>query len=97
LKVILVHIFLVCSLSVLAQNDSNELQFYKISNELQYGYKKPKLFDVATNIPKNYRDLGIGLTKKNNLLWVGLTIASTGLLIPSDQDLIGHEKIYQQT
>lgn len=72
------------------QNDSLNLQYYQINNDLQYGYHKPKLFDLATNIPKNYLDLGRGLKEKKNLAWVGITIAATGMLIPPDQDLIGH-------
>lgn len=72
------------------QNDSSDRQYYQINNDLQYGYTKPKLFDIATNIPKNYLDLGRGLKQKQNLMWVGLTIAATGVLLPADQDLINH-------
>lgn len=72
------------------QNDTAEIQYYQINNELQYGYNKPKVFDFVTNIPKNYLDLGRGLKNKQNLKWVGLTIAVTGIMIPADQDLIGH-------
>lgn len=78
------------TLIVQCQNDSANTQYYQINDNLQYGYNKPKLFDIATNIPKNYLDLGRGFKDKKNLAWVGIAIASTGILIPSDQDLIGH-------
>lgn len=84
------YLFLFFTLFVHCQNDSAITQYYQINDNLQYGYNKPKLFDIATNIPKNYLDLGRGFKDKNNLAWVGITIASTGILIPSDQDLIFH-------
>ncbi|MGE0560765.1 MAG: phosphatase PAP2 family protein [Flavobacteriales bacterium] len=90
LKIYLTYLLLIFSLVAECQNDSSSVQYYQINNELQYGYHKPKLFDLVTNIPKNYLDLGRGLKDKNNLAWVGITIAATGMLIPPDQDLIGH-------
>lgn len=72
------------------QSDSSDIQYYNINKNLQYEYNKPKLFDLVTNIPKNYIDLGKGLKNKNNLMWIGVTIASTAALLPADQDLIGH-------
>lgn len=97
LKIIFIHIFLISSLFTYAQKDSAELQFHQISNEIQYGYKKPRVFDLVTNIPKNYVDLGKGLTKKNNLAWVGLTIATTAILVPPDQELLYHAQNISST
>lgn len=72
--------------------DSSNLQLHQVSNDFSYGYSKPKFFDLFTNIPKNYIDLGKGLTNKKNLTWVGLAIASTAILVPPDQNLIMHSQ-----
>lgn len=72
---------------IFAQTDSNGIQYHTISNDIQYGYHKPKLFDIITNIPRNYVDLGKGLTKKGNLVWIGATAVSTAIIFPTDQNL----------
>lgn len=90
MKIIFTYLFVVFALAAFPQSDTALLQYYQVSEGLQYGYKKPKLFDGITNIPKNYLDLGKGFKSKENLMWIGVTVASSGLLISSDQDLIGH-------
>jgi hypothetical protein len=90
LKILFTYFFILFTLVAFSQTDTAELQYHQVSEGLLYGYKKPKLFEGVTNIPKNYLDLGKGFKSKDNLMWIGVTIASTGLLIPSDQDLIGH-------
>lgn len=82
-------ISLVC-IPCFAQQDSSELQIHSINSDLSYGYRKPKLFDIVTNIPKNYLDLGKGLKQKNNLAWLGFTLANTAAMIPYDQDFVEH-------
>jgi membrane-associated phospholipid phosphatase len=97
LRILFLHIFLIATLFTFAQHDSVELQFHRINENIEYGYKKPKFFDLFTNIPKNYVDLGKGLTKKKNLAWVGLAVATTAVLIPPDQDLIMHAQDISST
>ena len=82
-------ISLVC-IPCFAQQDSSELQIHSINSDLSYGYRKPKLFDIVTNIPKNYIDLGKGLKQKNNLAWLGFTLATTAAMIPYDQEFVDH-------
>ena len=90
MKILFTYFFILFTLVAFSQTDTAELQYHQVSEGLLYGYKKPKLFEGITNIPKNYLDLGKGFKSKDNLMWIGITIASTGLLISSDQDLIGH-------
>ncbi len=66
------------------------VQIYDVSDEMQYQYSKPKVFDFVTNIPKNYIDLGKNAIKPNGLKWMGITALATVVMIPSDQDLIMH-------
>ena len=63
-------------------------QVYQINEELQYIYPRPKLFGFITNIPKNYANLGKESIKKQNFKWLGLTVASTMVLLPMDEGVI---------
>ena len=90
--IITLFLFISCFFAF-SQSDSVEIHYYKINNELQYGYKKPKPLDLFTNIPKNYVDLGKGFNSKKNLTWIGITIAATGVLIPADQVMLDHVRI----
>ena len=93
LKLIITFSLLISYFFAFSQSDSVEIHYYKINNELQYGYKKPKPLDLFTNIPKNYVDLGKGFNSKKNLTWIGITIAATGVLIPADQVMLDHVRI----
>ena len=61
---------------------------YQINDELEYVYPRPKFFNFITGIPKNYKTLGQEFVKKENLKWLGLTLASTGILIAGDEILL---------
>lgn len=87
--VISLYIFFSC-LSYFAQTDTSNLQFHEITDELQYGYSKPRFFDLFVNIPKNYVDLGKGIATKDGAKLLGITAALTAVLIPLDQDLVDH-------
>ncbi|MGB0881810.1 MAG: phosphatase PAP2 family protein [Vicingaceae bacterium] len=60
-------------------------QTYQINDDLQYVYPRPKVFNFITGIPRNYANLGKESVKKNNLKWLGLTVATTGILLAGDE------------
>lgn len=70
------------------ESRNQNLQYYDVSDDFQYAYPKPKVFDLFTNIPKNYVDLGKKVVKPNGLKWLGITAIATALILPSDQDLL---------
>lgn len=85
MKIILsLYLFFVCLCSF-AQVDTSNLQYHQITDELQYGYSKPRVFDLFVNIPKNYADMGKGIATKDGLKLLGLTAISTAILLPNDQ------------
>jgi membrane-associated phospholipid phosphatase len=87
--VISLYLFFIC-LSSFAQADTSNLQYHQITDELQYGYPKPRVFDLFVNFPKNYIDMGKGIATKDGAKLLGLTAALTVALIPADQDLVDH-------
>jgi len=62
-----------------------DTQTYQINDELQYVYPRPKFFNFITGIPRNYATLGKETVKQQNLKWLGLTVATTGILIAGDE------------
>jgi len=63
-------------------------QVYQINDELQYVYPRPKFFNFITGIPKNYLNLGRASVKKQNFKWLGLTVATTLVLLQTDERLL---------
>ncbi len=66
---------------------AQEFQDYPINNSLNYQYKKPKLFDFITYLPKDMGDFGHSITHiKNTDALIG-AVASTLILLRADQNL----------
>jgi hypothetical protein len=86
-KNIPITIFILLVSLVRSQEVKMALQTYSISDTLAYSYKKPKLFDMVKYIPKDIADFGKFTVQKNNLAWTGLTLGTTVLFIPFDQDI----------
>jgi membrane-associated phospholipid phosphatase len=63
-------------------------QTYKINDDLQYVYPRPKVFSFITGLPRNYVNIGKETVKKQNLKWLGLTAVTTGILFAADEKLI---------
>jgi membrane-associated phospholipid phosphatase len=90
MKIVLSLYLLFSCLSSFAQADTTNLQYHQINDELQYGYSKPRFFDLFVNIPKNYVDMGKGIATKDGLKLLGITAISTAILLPSDQFLLNN-------
>ena len=61
---------------------------YPVTQEMDYGFTRPKSFSFVTNFP---RDMGIYFNtafRKRNWFKIGLVVASTGLLLATDQPLV---------
>lgn len=84
----LIFIFLFCYLnSINGQKSNDSIQTFKISETLEYNYKRPKFFDIFRYIPNDLAEFGKFTVQKENLLWTGLAIGSTAAIIPFDQKL----------
>lgn len=91
----LLKLFLCVFLFFPSQSQAQELdlvttdfQTYKINDSTYYHYSKPKFFDMITNIPGDLVGFGNFLVQKENVFWVGASVASTMMIIPFDQDIL---------
>lgn len=66
----------------------SELQFFKITPTLEYGYSRPVFLDMLKHIPKDITELGKFAFEKEHLIWTGASLGVTVLLLPFDQQLI---------
>lgn len=79
--------FLVLSTSILAQDKTITIQNFQVSDSLEYGFKKPKFFDMFRYIPRDIAEFGAFTIQNENIKWTGLSLASTAVIIPFDQQL----------
>lgn len=69
-------------------------QTYQITEDLQYVYPRPKVFNFITGLPRNYANLGKEIIKKQNLKWLGLTVVTTAVLFAGDEKILaGSHKV----
>ena len=80
-------VFLLISIISYGQEAKKDRQTFQISETTEYTYTKPKFFDMFKYIPKDIGDFGMYTVKKENLIWTGLALGSTALIIPFDQNL----------
>ena len=73
---------------------SNDIQEYKISDNLTYQYTKPKLWDFLTKLPSDFGAMGTAFIKKDNLIFFGASIGATAALIPADQQLVNRSRAF---
>ena len=67
---------------------SDAYQSYKINDSTYYHFSKPKFFDMVTNVPGDLVGFGGFLIQRENVFWLGASLASTVDIIPFDQDLL---------
>mgnify|MGYP000533641390 CR=1 FL=1 len=87
----LVTIFIFSIVFSTAQKKKDSLrdvQTFQISGSSQYGYTKPKFYDMFKYIPKDIAEFGKFTVQKENLVWTGAAIGTTALIIPFDQMLV---------
>lgn len=87
LKYVITFILLI-PVTVESQNSDNEVQRFDVGDGITYAYKKPKLIEILKYVPLDVFEFGKFTIQKENLPWVGLTVASTIALIPFDQKLL---------
>ena len=88
-KTYLIFALLISYISSLsAQNNDSLTQTFKVSENIQYSFKKPKFLDIFRYIPNDLAEFGKFTVQKKNLLWTSLAIGSTAAIIPFDQKLI---------
>ena len=90
-RITAVTLFFTWTTVVFAQKENKkkqEIQIFDISESMEYGYKKPKFFDMIKYVPKDITDFGKFIVKKKNLKWTGSALGATGLLVPFDQQLV---------
>tara|TARA_B100000809_G_scaffold196653_1_gene196162 strand:- start:3332 stop:4294 length:963 start_codon:yes stop_codon:yes gene_type:complete len=71
-------------------------QMYQISDDLQYVYSRPKVFNFITGLPRNYANLGKEIVKKQNLKWLGLTAVVTGVLFAGDEKILAESQTVRE-
>jgi PAP2 superfamily len=62
-------------------------QSFKISDSIEFSYKKPTFFEIIKYVPKDILQFGQFTAQKENLFWSSASLASTLVLIPLDQQL----------
>lgn len=67
---------------------TKDIQFVKIDNNLDYGYKKPKIWDMVRYIPSDILGVGKFAIQKENLKWDALALGSTLALLPYDEKIM---------
>jgi membrane-associated phospholipid phosphatase len=72
--------------------EKSATQTYQISDDLQYVYPRPKVFNFITGLPRNYANLGKEIVKKQNLKWLGLTAVVTGVLFAGDEKILAESQ-----
>lgn len=80
-------VFLIVSIISYGQEIKKDSQTFQVSETTEYSYTKPKFFDMFKYIPKDIGDFGKFTVKNENLIWTGLALGSTALIIPFDQEL----------
>ncbi|MFV5686842.1 phosphatase PAP2 family protein [Flavobacterium sp. GB2R13] len=95
-------IIIFCILILISQNiksqvkdsliDGSKHQIYQLSNGEIYTYKKPKLFDFITKLPKDFTGTVKDIGKKDNLIKLGASAVATIALLPADQYILEHSR-----
>ena len=83
--------------SIVVKNDTvvAELkqQVYTFQNGESFTYTKPKFFDCVTKIPKDFTGTLRDVSRKNNLIALGVSTLATVVLIQSDQKLLDQSRV----
>ena len=69
---------------------TKDIQFVKINNSLEYGYKKPTTWNLFQYVPKDIVQFGKFSIQKENLKWDAIALGSTLALLPFDQKIMSH-------
>lgn len=89
IKFITVLFCCMCSFICAQTKDSiaSDVQYFKINENLTYGFKKPRTWDMFRYIPSDIVGLGKFVIQKENLKWDGLAVGSTLAILPFDQQI----------
>ena len=87
---LLTLLFFVFTFSIAQTSDSlhADIQYFKITNNVQYGYKKPRTLDMVRYVPSDLVGLGKFFIQKENIKWDALALGSTLAIIPYDQKIL---------
>ncbi len=88
MKKLVLLIFLITSGIGFTQIDDVELQTFDVGDGISYSYSKPKFFDMFKYVPKDIYEFGKYTVQKENLLYTGLAVGGTLVLLPFDQQLL---------
>jgi hypothetical protein len=82
-------------LSQIKDSISNDIMYQSYTNKNGeiYTYKKPRFFEMITNIPKNVYSTVNDFGYKENLIALGGATAMTVAIIPEDQHLLEQSRI----
>lgn len=75
-----------------AQINHSEYQVYTISDTETYTYKKPKIYDIVTCLPKDLGNVLSDMVQTENLMALGTATFATTALIPADQTLLDNAR-----
>ena len=97
-KLVIILSLLFTSTVVLSQikdSISNDIMYQSYTNRNGeiYTYKKPRFFEMITNIPKNVYNTVNDFGYKENLIALGGATAMTVAIIPEDQHLLEQSRI----
>ncbi|MGA9639413.1 phosphatase PAP2 family protein [Flavobacterium sp.] len=97
-KILLIILFLSSFIFYSQETDSLSIyKFYKVNEEVSYGYKKPRILDMVRYLPKDLIEFGKFTLQKENLKWDALVVGTTLVTIPFDQQItdesnkVGHK------
>ncbi|MDN3664060.1 phosphatase PAP2 family protein [Algibacter miyuki] len=65
-----------------------DFQTFEMKNGTSYTYTEPKFFDMFRHVPKDIYEFGKYTVQKENLLWTGMAVGGTLVLLPFDQKLL---------
>ena len=74
-------------------SNTSKFQSYTNKNGEIYTYKKPRFFEMITNIPKNVYGTVNDFGYKENLIALGGATVMTVVIIPEDQKLLDQSRI----
>jgi hypothetical protein len=98
-KIVILFSLLFTSTFVLSQikdsiSNTSKFQSYTNANGEIYTYKKPRFFEIITNIPKNVYGTVNDIGYKENIIALGGATVMTIAIIPEVQKLLNQSRIF---
>tara|TARA_R110000868_G_scaffold153120_1_gene378443 strand:- start:281 stop:1252 length:972 start_codon:yes stop_codon:yes gene_type:complete len=89
---IILLVAIILSNNLFAQLGDENAQSFKISKVENYTYTKPGFFDMFKYVPTDIYEFGKYTIQKENLLYTGLAVGGTLILLPFDQKLLDNSQ-----